>query len=112
MDCEICGLFMKTHTLTKHHLVPKAQRKKFGMKEFGVRNRTIKVHKFCHAILHIIFDNEQLARDLNTRKKIKRNPIIQRYVAFIKQQSSNFYVDFTSSMKDASKIGEQFINDR
>jgi len=112
MNCEICNLPMINNTVTKHHLIPRQQRLRHnGVKIFGVVNKTIKVHKFCHAMLHIFFDNEQLANEYNTKAKLKSNKIVQRYIRFIRHSPSLFYINSNFAMGEAEKIRKKIIEE-
>lgn len=112
MNCEICNLPMLKNTLTKHHLIPRQQRvKNNGVKIFGVANHTIKVHKFCHAMIHIFFDNGQLANELNTKEKLKSNKIVQRYIQFIRHSPTTYYINSAFALGETNKIRKKILEE-
>jgi len=88
--CEICGYPMLKNIVTKHHLIPKQMRRNPNNKFNG--NKTIRLHKLCHAMLHIFFNNKELATEYDTIAKLKANKTVQRYIKFIKNSPSDFYI--------------------
>jgi hypothetical protein len=90
--------------VNKHHLIPKEERKKHGAKSFGVKNKTIRIHRFCHTMIHIFFDNKQLARKYNTLKQLKDSNIVKRYIEHINAGNWIFYINSKYAHTEAQSV--------
>ncbi|MGF1482688.1 MAG: HNH endonuclease [Cyanophyceae cyanobacterium] len=83
MNCELCQREMEQ--LTVHHLVPRqaVKRKK------AAPGPTIDICSACHRQLHHLFNNKDLAQSLNTADKLRSEPRMQKFLAWIKKQDPN-----------------------
>ncbi|MGF1485950.1 MAG: HNH endonuclease [Prochloraceae cyanobacterium] len=83
MKCELCCREMDN--LTVHHLIPRqySKRKKLDI------GPTINICSACHKQIHALFDNKQLAKELNTLAKLQQDPKIQKFLSWIKKQNPN-----------------------
>lgn len=80
MECELCQREMES--LTVHHLIPRQylKRKKIAASPI------INICSACHKQIHALFDNKQLARELNSLDKLKQEPKMQKFLAWVKKQ--------------------------
>ncbi|RMG66991.1 MAG: HNH endonuclease [Calditrichaeota bacterium] len=64
--------------MTVHHLVP------------GRRNRrncqTVVLCGDCHRQIHRLFSNRVLARELNTLERLRAQPEVQKFLAWVQKQ--------------------------
>lgn len=83
MKCELCCREMDK--LTVHHLIPRqySKRKKLDI------GPTINICSACHKQIHALFDNKQLAKELNTLAKLQQEPKIKKFLSWIKKQDPN-----------------------
>ncbi len=79
MNCELCE--REAARLTSHHLIPKHKK--------GKNSNKIQICSSCHRQLHQLFDNDYLARELNTKGKILRDPEMRKFLSWIKKQDPN-----------------------
>ncbi len=70
--------------LTVHHLIPRqnTKRKKADL------GPTVNICSACHKQIHALFDNKYLARELNTLEKLKNEHQMQKFLSWLKKQSS------------------------
>ncbi|MBA3947225.1 MAG: HNH endonuclease [Herpetosiphonaceae bacterium] len=79
--CELCE--REVDALTAHHLTPRQKTKRKRL-EAGP---TIIICWACHRQIHSLFDNTQLARELNSSQKLMDEPRMAAFLAWVKQQS-------------------------
>jgi len=72
--------------ISKHHVIGKRNSKK-----------TIKIHMFCHKVLHNVFTNKELYGTYNTVKKIRDSREAQVFRAWVHQQAHP--IKFVSKVK-------------
>ncbi len=80
--CALCE--RATAQLTIHHLTPRQQAKRQGRKVAPIP--TTALCPACHRQLHATFSNAQLARELNSVEKLKSDPAMQRFLAWVRKQ--------------------------
>ena len=80
MRCELCERDLPK--LTVHHLVPrqKTKRKKADP------GPTVNICSACHRQIHTLFDNTQLANELNSLDSLRSEPQMQKFLAWVKKQ--------------------------
>lgn len=80
MQCQLCDRVVPR--LTEHHLVPRqhTKRKKLDPGE------TIDICPACHRQIHTLFDNRQLAQELNTIDALKFHPDVAKFLAWVRKQ--------------------------
>lgn len=80
MQCELCEREMAN--LTAHHLVPRqtAKRKKLDP------GPTIDICSACHRQIHHLFSNAQLAQELNSAEKLRNQPDMSKFLAWVSKQ--------------------------
>lgn len=81
MQCELCEREMEQ--LTIHHSIPRQNTKR----KKAVPGSTTEICSACHRQIHALFENKQLARELNTVEKLKDEPQMQKFLAWVKQQN-------------------------
>lgn len=74
--CVMCDREVKV--LTRHHLVPRSRG--------GSKKEVILVCLSCKDMLHRLFNNKELERELNTLDKIMKDSAVQKYIRWIKKQ--------------------------
>lgn len=83
MKCEICQRSGENSFFEKHHLTP-AQ----GKKDSDV----ITVCHQCGDQLHLLFDNYELRKELNTLSAIQSHEKIQAYIKFIRKHPIDTHI--------------------
>jgi hypothetical protein len=63
-------------SLNEHHLVPKSQ---------GGKAKHV-IHRICHAKIHSVFDEKELARSYDTFEKLRAHSEIEKFIAWAKKQ--------------------------
>ena len=83
MHCELSHRQMDN--LTVRHLIPRqySKRKKLDI------GPTINICSPCHKQIHALFDNKQLARELNSIAKLQQEPKMPKFLSWIKKQNPN-----------------------
>ncbi len=81
--CELCD--REVPKLTVHHLRPR-QTTKRKKAEIGP---TTEICSACHRQIHVLFDNKRLARELDSIEKLKAEPKMQKFLAWVRKQSPN-----------------------
>lgn len=81
MLCQLCN--RDVPILTEHHLVPRqhTKRKKLDPGE------TIDICPACHCQIHVLFDHRRLAQELNTADRLKSNPEMAKFLAWVRKQN-------------------------
>lgn len=80
MECELCQ--REIESLTIHHLIPRQYLKRKKIAE----SPTVSICNACHKQIHALFDNKKLAQELNSIDKLKQEPKIQKFLAWVKKQ--------------------------
>lgn len=83
MLCQLCD--RDCPALTVHHLIPRQHTKRKKQPP----GPTIDICAACHKQIHTLFDNRQLARELNTLAALKAQPQLMRFVAWVQRQDPN-----------------------
>lgn len=91
--CELCE--RGEVELTRHHLVPRTRHSnKRNQREFDredVRTRIALFCRPCHRMVHALFTEKQLERELNTLEAIAAHPDVARFVAWIRPKPPGFH---------------------
>jgi hypothetical protein len=96
VNCELCGREAKT---TRHHLVPRARRKKTRDKEnFGP---IADLCRDCHRMVHATYDEARLAREFATVASLRAAPELQSYLRWIQKQPGTTYYGARERKKKA-----------
>ena len=81
MQCELCH--RDVETLTVHHLIPRQKTKR----QKADPGPTAHLCSACHRQIHALFDNTQLARDLNSLEALRREPGMAKFLNWIGKQN-------------------------
>lgn len=84
MKCALCE--REVEKLTEHHLTPRSKLKK------GEVTPTIWICSACHRQLHVLFTNQQLHDEYNTVERLRDEPCMQRFLAWIRKQDANKHI--------------------
>ena len=79
--CVLCG---REGDMTDHHLVPKSQGRRQGVKLGEIP--TVKMCAACQGFLSKTFSNAQLANELNTVEAIREREEVQKFVKWVQKQ--------------------------
>lgn len=101
--CKLCDLPIEPGLQRLHHLTPRQLKRQYG------NTGKIKVHVFCHAMIHVFFSNLELAENYNTIAKLKDNPIIQRFRSFIRNSPTLFYLNSQYATKFVKRTKETIL---
>lgn len=77
MICELCA--REVEKLTIHHLIPRQKKGHHGPK--------INICSACHRQIHTLFDNTYLAQQLNSLEKLKNEPQMRKFLAWVSKQN-------------------------
>ncbi|QLY79356.1 HNH endonuclease [Clostridium intestinale] len=90
MNTFICALCEReVSELTEHHLIPR--------EEGGRHLETIMICKPCHAQIHALFSNKELALHLYKLSLLKEDDKIKRYLKFIKKHPGDSHINIKKS---------------
>jgi hypothetical protein len=81
MQCELCD--REVERLSVHHLVPKQYSKRKNT-EIGP---TAEICSACHRQIHALFDNKRLGEELNSIEKLRNEPQMQKFLAWVRKQN-------------------------
>ena len=84
MPCQICGRSTPQEFIEKHHLVP--------CSKHGAKGDKLVVCCNCGDMLHQLFDNKQLAKELNTLDKIMQNESVIKWVQWVRKKPDDFRI--------------------
>lgn len=81
MKCELCEREMTR--LTVHHLIPRqaVKRKKANP------GPTVNICSACHHQIHRFFSNLELAKNYNSLIKLKNEPRMAKFLAWLRKQN-------------------------
>ena len=84
MKCELCD--REVAQITEHHLKPKSRLKK------GETTPTIWICSACHRQIHVLFSNLQLADEYNRLERLRDEPRMAKFLAWIRKQDANKHI--------------------
>lgn len=73
--------------LTEHHLVPKSQGRRQGVKIHALP--TARLCPACHKFLHRTFSNAELAGDYSSVEALLEHGDVRRFVAWVRGQPAS-----------------------
>lgn len=73
--------------LTEHHLVPKSQGRRQGVKIHALP--TARLCPACHKFLHWTFSNAELAGDYSSVEALLGHEDVRRFVAWVRGQPAS-----------------------
>lgn len=81
MLCALCN--RDVEKITEHHLKPRSRLKK------GEATPTIYICSACHRQIHALFTNQQLADEYTTVDRLRDEPRMARFIAWVRKQDPN-----------------------
>jgi hypothetical protein len=81
MPCALCQ--REVARLTEHHLKPKSRLKR------GEGTPTIDICSACHRQIHALFSNLQLADEFSSLERLRDEPRMRKFLAWIRKQDAN-----------------------
>ena len=83
-----CGLCERqTPRLTEHHLIPRSQGRRRGMKTSALPTELL--CPACHTFLHKTFSNAELAGEYRSVDALLTHPEVQKFVAWLRKQPAS-----------------------
>jgi hypothetical protein len=82
MQCELCE--REIERLTVHHLIPR--------QTGGGDGPRAEICSACHRQIHVLFDNATLARELNCVERLRDEPRMQRFLAWVRKQRPDRHI--------------------
>ena len=79
--CPICSRVFPESQKDVHHLIPKSK----GGKS------TEYLHRICHKQIHALFNENELAKILNTAESLRNHSDMQTFINWVKNKPDNFY---------------------
>lgn len=80
----ICVTCHRHTALTKHHLIPKKRHKKKVQLETNISlDDVIWICRQCHDGVHDLYDEQTLAKDLNTLEKLTSDERLKKHFAWV-----------------------------
>ena len=80
--CALCK--REVPSLTEHHLVPRSQGRRRGMKVAELP--TVMLCPACHKYLHATFTNHELETAYSSLEALRSHEGVQRFIAWIRKQ--------------------------
>jgi 5-methylcytosine-specific restriction endonuclease McrA len=90
--CALCG---REEQLTRHHLVPRTRHhNKRNKREFSRAEvmETVGLCRPCHRQIHALFTEKELERTWNSIEKLRAEPRVQAFIAWIAEKPRGFLV--------------------
>jgi 5-methylcytosine-specific restriction endonuclease McrA len=80
--CSLCERVVPA--VTRHHLFPKSVGRRKGRRIADLP--TADLCPACHRQLHVLFDNQRLATQLDTVEALRSQPEVQRFLEWVRKQ--------------------------
>lgn len=80
--CALCE--RETPTLTEHHLIPRSQGRRRGLKVAELP--TVLLCSPCHKFLHKTFTNAELAGEFSSVDALLEHPDVERFLQWVRKQ--------------------------
>ena len=82
--CALCERPIPPHApQSVHHLVPKLKG--------GRKGPTALLHQICHNEIHAALTENQLAKDYDTPEKLRAEPRLAKFVAWVEGRPNDFH---------------------
>lgn len=78
--CALCERDIVKAQIEYHHLTPKS---KGG-------TQTVPLHNICHRQIHALFNESELALNLNTIEKLRHEPELSKFITWVKKKPIDF----------------------
>ena len=81
--CPLCDRIIPDNVpQSNHHLIPKSKGGKGGS--------TVLLHHICHKQIHLLFKENELAKNLNNIEDLKSHPKLKKFINWIKKRPPEF----------------------
>lgn len=81
ITCPICSRVIPESQKDAHHLIPRSKGGK----------ATEYLHRICHKQIHALFNENELAKILNTAESLRNHSDMQTFINWVKNKPDNFY---------------------
>ena len=88
--CPICSRSIPESQKDAHHLIPKSK----GGKS------TEYLHQICHKQIHALFNENELAKILNTAELLRNHWDMQTFINWVKNKPDDFYERAAKSLRN------------
>jgi hypothetical protein len=88
--CPICSRSIPESQKDAHHLIPKSK----GGKSFEY------LHRICHKQIHALFNENELAKILNTAELLRNHSDMQTFINWVKNKPDDFYERAAKSLRN------------
>jgi len=88
--CPICSRSIPESQKDAHHLIPKSK----GGKS------TEYLHQICHKQIHALFNENELAKILNTAELLRNHSDMQTFINWVKNKPDDFYERAAKSLRN------------
>ncbi|MGN6390349.1 MAG: HNH endonuclease [Burkholderiaceae bacterium] len=79
--CPLCGRpLVDGPSVNEHHLIPRSRRGR----------ETVRMHRVCHAKIHAVFTEQELARYYHTIPRLLESQAIREFVAWVAKKDPAF----------------------
>ena len=92
--CPLCERPIEVDE-SKHHLIP--------VLKGGKKGPTVILHKICHDTIHAHFKESYIAKNLYTIELLKVDPIIAKFIEWVKTKPNDFYTPTKMANKRKKK---------
>lgn len=82
MKCQLCERELEG-SVSNHHLIP--------VLKGGKNKGTVKLHRVCHAKIHSLFTERELAVEYNTVEKLLEHEDIILFVKWISNKPNDYW---------------------
>ncbi len=93
---QICPLCKRplNKSWDRHHLIPQSlggKAKRNERRQDGTHAEIVNIHKICHAKIHSVFTERELANYYHTVKRLLENEYIRAFVKWVNKKDPDFY---------------------
>ena len=85
--CELCN--RNVSIITKHHLIP--------LQKGGKKFETLSLCPTCHAQIHALFTNRELATHYHSLNSLKSDKKIIKFLKFIQNVPGDYHIEIKKS---------------
>jgi hypothetical protein len=80
--CPLCGrILIDGPSVNAHHLVPRSHRGR----------DTVRMHRICHAKIHAVFSERELAQYYHTAERLLESEEIRKFVNWVRKKDPQFF---------------------
>ncbi|TFV95467.1 HNH endonuclease [Oxalobacteraceae bacterium OM1] len=80
--CLLCGrVLVDGPSVNLHHLIPKSHK----------GTDTVRLHRICHAKIHAVFSEKELADWYHTAERLLDHDEIRKFVSWVRKKDPEFF---------------------